>query len=315
MRVRRGLLFWGLLLIPLGVIPLVARAGGLDPAQLINAWQLWPLIVIGIGLLILGSRTPLSLVGLVVVALTIGTIGGSSLASGSAWFGAVGACGFGSNTTASLVKSGAFESPADVRLDLNCGTIDLRPSEDASWSVHAGYRGGAPTVDGGSDSLDVTSPDGGDRYQSWRIAVPPSQVRVVEITANAATTTADIGGAHLDELRGDLNAGDARVQAGEGSVKRIDLGMNAGRIRLTLGSGGTTGSLSVNAGAIDLCVPPTSGLRLTVDEQLTFVTNLSGRDLVHEGNLWTRPDGGGGTIELSVSGNAAAFNLDPNGGC
>src|SRR5262249_31791059 len=140
-------------------------------------------------------------------------------------------------------------------------------------------------------------------------------LRILEITANAATTTADVGAAHLDQLRGDLNAGDARLQAGEGAVQRVDLTTNAGRIRLTLGTGGTTGSLSVNAGAIDLCVPPSAGLRLDVEEQLTFVTNLSQRNLTHEGTLWTRPDGGGGTIELSVSGNAASFNLDPNGGC
>jgi hypothetical protein len=315
MRVRRGLLFWGLLLIPLGAIPLLARAGGLDPARLINAWQLWPLIVIGVGLLILGSRTWLSVVGLVVMALTIGTIGGAAIANGSAWFGAFGGCGFGSTTTETLDKTGAFETAADVRLDLNCGTIALRPGDGQGWNVHASYRGNPPTVESSSDSLNVTSPHDGDRNQDWTIAVPPSQLRDLEITANAATTTADVGTAHLDEVRADLNAGDARIQVGEGSVKRVDMTMNAGRIRLTLGTGGTTGSLSVNAGAIDLCVPSTAGLRLTVQEQLTFATNLSERNLGHEGNVWTRPDGGGGTIELSVSGNAAAFNLDPNGGC
>jgi hypothetical protein len=315
MRVRRGLLFWGLLLIPLGAIPLVARAGGYDPAQLVNAWQLWPLIVVGVGLLILGSRTWLSVVGLAVIALTIGTMGGAALASGSAFFGAIGSCGFNSTGDRTLDKTGAFETAADVRLDLNCGRINLRPSDGPGWSVHATYHGDPPTVDGSSDSLDVSSPDHGDRSQNWTIDVPPGQLRVLEITANAATTTADVGTAHLDQLRGDLNAGDARVQAGEATIGRVELEMNAGRIRLTLGSGDTTGSLSVNAGAIDLCVPPSSGLRLTVEEQLTFVTNLSQRDLTHEGNLWTRPSNGGGTIELSVSGNAAAFNLDPNGGC
>jgi hypothetical protein len=315
MRIRRGLLFWGLLLIPLGAIPLVARAGGFDPAQLVNAWQLWPLIVVGVGLLILGSRTWLSVVGLVVIALTIGTMGGAALASGSAFFGAIGSCGFNSTADQTLDKTGAFETAADVRLDLNCGTINLRPSDGTGWTVHATYHGDPPTVDGSSDALEVSSPDHADRRQDWTVDVPPSQLRVLEITANAATTTADVGAAHLDELRADLNAGDARVRAGEATVGRVELGMNAGRIRLTLGAGDTTGSLSVNAGAIDLCVPDNTGLRLTVEEQLTFVTNLSSRDLTHEGNLWTRPSSGGDTIELSISGNAAAFNLDPNGGC
>src|SRR5262245_50058775 len=228
MRVRRGLLFWGLLLIPLGAIPLAVSAGGLDPARLLNAWQLWPLIVIGIGLLILGSRTPLSLVGLVVVALTIGTIGGSAIANGTSWFGAIG-CGFGNDTTASVDKTGSFETTADVRLDLNCGTLDLSPSDGQGWTVHAAYRGDPPSIDGRSDALNVTSPDGGDRFQKWTIGVPPSQLRSLQITANAATTTADVGAAHLDELRADLNAGDARFRAGEASVQSLDLTMNAGR--------------------------------------------------------------------------------------
>jgi hypothetical protein len=315
MRVRRGLLFWGLLLIPLGAIPLVVQAGNLDPGRLVDAWRFWPLIVIGIGLLIIGSRTWLGLVGLAVVALTIGTIGGAALANGSAFFGAIGACGIGSDTTASVDKSGAFTAPADVRLDLSCGTIDLRPADGPGWTVHATYRGTAPTVDDGPDHLDVTSPDSGDRNEHWTVGLPTDGVRSLEITANAATTTADLGSSSLDELRGDLNAGDFRAQAGSAKVAKLEMTLNAGRIRLTLGAGSTTGSLSVNAGAIDLCVPPASGLRLTVDEQLTFVTNLSSRDLGHDGNVWSRPASGGDTIELAVSGSAATFNLDPNGGC
>jgi len=91
--------------------------------------------------------------------------------------------------------------------------------------------------------------------------------------------------------------------------------MNAGRMRVTLGAAATSGSLSVNAGTIDLCVPPGAGLRLDVEEQLTFVTNLSSRGLGHDGTVWSRPASGGGVIELSVEGNAASFNLNPDGGC
>ncbi len=315
MRVRRGLLFWGLLLIPLGAIPLVVQAGNVDPARLVDAWRLWPLILVGVGLLILGSRTWLSLVGLAVMALTIGTIGGAALASGDAFLGAVGACGFGGTTTASVDKSGTFDGPADVDLDLSCGTIDLQPADTAGWTLHAAWRGDAPTVDSGGDHLNVTSPDSGDRVQSWTVGFAPSQLRTLQVTANAATTRADLGTASLEELRGDLNAGDFRAQAGSAKVAQLDLTMNAGRIRLTLGAGSTTGSLSVNAGAIDLCAPSSSGLRLTVDDQLTFVTNLSSRGLSHDGNVWSRPGSSGDTIQLSVSGNAATFNLDPNGGC
>jgi hypothetical protein len=316
MRVRRGLLFWGLLLIPLGAIPLLARSGQFDTLRLENAWQLWPLIIIGVGLMILLGRTRAAIVGLIVVALTIGTIGGAALASGSFWLGAAGACGFGSTTDQSLDKSGSFDGPASLSLDLDCGSVDLRAGDAAGWSLHAAYRGDEPQIESGSDRLSVRTPSSGDRRQDWTIGVSAASLNKLQLTANAATSSMDLGSAQLDEVQLGANAGDVRLAAGSATVTSLDMTMNAGRMRVTLGSAGTKGSISVNAGAIDLCVPPEAGLRLDVKEQLTFATNLSSRGLARDGNTWTRPaQGSAGTIELDVEGNAAAFNLDPSGGC
>ncbi len=316
MRIRRGLLFWGLFLIPLGAIPLLTRGGQIDASRLADAWRLWPLVVIGVGILILGSRTRLALVGLIVMALTLGTMGGAALASGSFWLGAVGACGFGNDTNAQVDKSGTFSGPTQVNLNLDCGSIDFRAGDDPTWTVHAAYRGEPPTIDAAAASLDVRAPTGTDRRQDWTIRVPAASLTAFEIEANAASSNVDLGSAALDRLQTDLNAGDLRLNAGSATVKSVEMTMNAGRMRLTLGGGNTTGSVSVNAGALDICVPPTSGLRLDVEEQLTFATNLSSRNLSRDGTIWTRPaQGDAGTISLHVEGNAAAFNLDPNGGC
>jgi len=316
MRVRRGLLFWGLLLIPLGAIPLLARSGAIDPARLADAWRLWPLILVGIGVAILASRTRFALVGLVVTALTIGTIGGAVLASGTFWLGAVSGCGFGNETTRQLDQAGELGGNAQVRLELDCGSIDFRAGGDAGWTIHAAYRGDPPTIQAESNRLSVGTPSGGDRQQDWTIGVPAAQLGALDMTANAATSTIDLGTAAMSRLRADANAGDLRVTAGSATIEELDLSMNAGRIRATIGSAATKGSLSVNAGSIDLCVPPEAGLRLEVEDQLTFATNLGSRGLSRDGNTWTRPaSGSAGTIELSVDGNAAVFNLDPAGGC
>jgi hypothetical protein len=317
MRVRRGLLFWGLLLIPLGAIPLLVRAGQLDPNRLIDAWRLWPLIIVGIGLVILASRTRYALIGTAVLALAIGSIGGAALASGNIWLGAVGACGIGDQGTTAVDKTGTFGGPASVRLQLDCGTVDFRAGSDTAWTVHASYRGDPPVVDGTASGLDVRTPSGGPHRQDWTIAAPASSLTSLRLTANAASSTVDLGSAALDDLRADVNAGDVRISGGSSAIKHADLTMNAGRLRLTLGSGAaTTGSLSVNAGAIDLCVPPDVGLRLDVQDQLTFVTNLSSRGLARNGSIWTRgATGAAQTISLSLQGNAASFTLDPNGGC
>ena len=318
LRVRRGLLFWGLLLIPLGAIPLLVRAGQIDPNRLVDAWRLWPLVIIGIGIAVLASGTRYALVGSVVIALTIGSIGGAALASGNLWLSAFSGCGFGSTgTTTQADKSGTLSGSGTVDLELNCGSVDLATAPGAGWTLHAAYRGAEPTVEGSADRLTIRSPSGsGDRRQDWTVRVPTETTKTIDLTANAATTTVDLGGAKLDELHAEMNAGDVRIAAAEATVGRLEVTMNAGRMRVSLGTAATSGSLSVNAGSIDLCVPPGAGLSLDVKEQLTFVTNLSSRGLGHEGTMWSRSASvGGGVIDLSVDGNAASFNLNPDGGC
>jgi hypothetical protein len=44
MRIRPGLLFWGIFFLLLGGIPLLVRAGVLDANVLADAWRLWPLL-------------------------------------------------------------------------------------------------------------------------------------------------------------------------------------------------------------------------------------------------------------------------------
>ena len=68
MRIRRGLVFWGLLLIPLGGIPLLARAGVLPSDVISDAWRLWPLVLVAFGILLLVGRTRASLAATVIVA-------------------------------------------------------------------------------------------------------------------------------------------------------------------------------------------------------------------------------------------------------
>ena len=91
--------------------------------------------------------------------------------------------------------------------------------------------------------------------------------------------------------------------------------MNAGRARVSLGAGPTLGSLSANAGAIDLCVPADAALILHVPTRLTFAHNLDSRGLSRDGDTWRRAGASGDTIDLTIDGNAAGFTLDPDGGC
>jgi hypothetical protein len=316
MRVRRGLLFWGLFLIPLGGLPLLVRAGVIDADRLVDAWRLWPLLIIGVGLAILVGRTRAAVVGTLVVALVLGTLGGAALASGNLWFGALSDCGFG-RIDQHLEKSGSFDGPATVRLDLRCGSLDLGPGPAAGWTLSAGFAGPAPEIDAATDRLDVRIPGGsGDRRQEWTVRLLPGNVHDLDLTANAASAVVDLTGMKLDGIDAEMNAGDLRIDAANATVARLHATMNAGRIRLIVGSTAMTGDLSVNAGAIDVCVPDAVGLRFDVTDQLTFVTNLGARGLSRSGTVWTRAGTGGApTVDIAVEGNAASFTLNPDGGC
>jgi hypothetical protein len=315
MRIRRGLLFSGLFLIPVGGLTLLVRGGYLDADALRDAWRLWPLVLVGLGLAILLGRTRGAAVGTAISALVLGLIVGGGFASGS-WIG-FGVCSDSSADLQLLDRTGEFAGPSTVRLDLRCGSVDLATEAGTGWHLTASYAGPAPIVDATTGELDLKVTEGNDvRRQEWTVRVAPDRLSEVELDINAANGTLRFDGATLTSLDADANASDITLAAGAATVGRLDVSVNAGRARVTLGDGPVAGDITVNAGTIDLCVPPGSGLRITTNDQLTFATNLGDRGLTRSGTLWVRAgSGSAGVIALSVEGNAATFNLDPSGGC
>src|SRR4051812_43951084 len=97
MHLDRRLLGWGLFFILLGGVPLAVREGWL-PADVISRWpSLWPLILIGLGLALLLSRSRAALIGTLIVAVTLGLIGGSLIGTGVSGL-SFGSCGSGTST-------------------------------------------------------------------------------------------------------------------------------------------------------------------------------------------------------------------------
>jgi hypothetical protein len=316
MHVRRDLLFSGLFLIPVGAITLLVRAGTLDPDRLLDAPRLWPLLLVGIGIAILLGRSRAASLGTAVVALVIGVLVGSAIASGPVWIGTVTECG--PNAAASthhIAIDGAFSGPAALDLRLRCGSVAVSTQPGDGWTLTGDYQGPAPTVNAAGDHLAVGVPEGGGvRHHDWTIKVPAGRLGSVTLRSDAATGSLTLDGAVLSEVVIEANAGDVVVDAGNATLGRIDAHLNAGRVRLTLGTSATVGDLDVNAGAMDVCVPAGANLRLVVAEQLTFLTNLADRGLQRSGEIWTR-SGSGPLIDLHIEGNAASLTLDPNGGC
>lgn len=317
MRIRSGLLFWGLFLMLLGGLPLLVRAGALDPNAFADAWRLWPLLLVAFGLAMIFGRSRAGILATVLAAVALGVAGGGLLASGTSWIGNVGGCGaLGSGTGQPFEDDGTFAQPITATFELDCGSIDLSVAPGDTWRVRADYQGEPPTLELSDQEIGLRSPDGlGVRRQAWTVTLPADHVRSIEVSANAGSSTVRLAGAELTEFKLDLNAGDGRVDATGARIERLDISTNAGRARVVLDDD-ATGSLSANAGSLELCAPTDSTLRLRVEEQLTFAHNLDDRGLAQSGDVWTREGAvGAPVIDLSIEGNAANFSLDPEGGC
>ena len=112
MHLNRGLLSWGLFLILAGLVPLAERAGLISADQILGWWNLWPLILIGIGVGLVLSRTSFEVIGSLIVAGTFGLMLGAFLAVGIGGFSG-GVCGDDRGSTAFEDRSrdGALAAP------------------------------------------------------------------------------------------------------------------------------------------------------------------------------------------------------------
>ncbi len=312
MRVHRGYLFWGIFFVLLGGIPLADQLGWFDAGTGNLSGRLWPLIIIAVGVAILLSRSRIALLGTIVTAFILGTIAGSVLA-GSGWVWGLGDCTSADGSAlATTNQSGSFGSPARVELASSCGSLEVSPATGQTWDLHAGHKGAAPSIDAGIDRLTVRSAGGSGR-QEWTVRLPMAQVQTLTVNASAIQSHLGLAGAALSGLGLTINAGDAVVDASNATMSGLDVTVNAGRAGITLG-GATSGSITINAGSVDVCVPPSAALQLDVPGHIAFDTNLDERGLSQSGQTWQR-DGTGPRITLTVSGNAARFDLDPAEGC
>jgi hypothetical protein len=320
MRIHRGYLFWGIVFVLLGGIPLAERSGLIEADRLSDVGRLWPLLLIAIGVAIVVARTRLSLLGTVGAAVVIGGLAGSALAYGAGWALDITDCTGGK--TGELQRSsqnGTFDGPADVQLQLNCGVLDLQAGRLTTalggWSLDAWTRDAAPSVSATGTSLRIASPENTARRQEWTLFLPREDVRSISVEANAGAADLDVSGALLQSLSIQANAADTRVNATDADITSLSIQANAARSRITAGGDGAI-LIQANASSVDLCVPPSAALAITVKDGFALVTNLSDvPGLVQDGDTWQRTGTGGPSIVVQLDGNASTFTLDPEEGC
>jgi hypothetical protein len=328
MRVNSDFLGWGLFLILLGSIPLAVRQGLIETDTLTRAWQLWPLILIGIGIGLVLRRTSAEFLGGLIVAGTFGILAGSFLAVGFAGFGAIGnigtGCGFGGGEgTAFASQSGQLGANARVRMELNCGEAVITAAPGSGWTLAGTDRDGdGPDVRQSADRLEIRSRDrrgiGWGDGDSWQIGLPTESELDLEISLNAGEVNVDLPGAQLRRTDVQVNAGSITLNLlGAAAMQTLNASVNAGSLSISLPPTSLSGSVSANAGAIELCVSPGTGLRIRAEDNIVASYNFAERGLLRTGNVWESPDWATAEtrIDLSASANAGSVTLNPEGGC
>jgi len=324
MRVRRGYLGWGVFLILAGAVPLAVRSGYLTDDQIDRLWNLWPLILVGIGVGLVLRRTRFDFVGGLIVAATFGLMVGGLLSTG---VGAVssGSCGSDAGTTAFPTRDGTISGAGSVDLQLNCGNVTVAVGSGDAWQVTGQDATGiGPDVTSSDKSLQVKSHDRDGAFwvfgkrDTWRVTLPDTPTLDIDLQLNAGSATVGLGGATLGGFDLELNAGSATIDLTSAkAIDGIDFGLNASSLGLTLPNLSMTGSIEANAGSVKLCAPPGAGLRLRTGESIIASYDYSGHGLVQNGTTWTTPgfETASVQIDLRTTANAGSFALDPEGGC
>lgn len=319
MQLNRGLLFWGIALITAGATALAVQQGYVAADTVAGAWRLWPVILIAIGLSIVLARTPFAVLGTVVAGLVLGVAGGALVTVGPSV-----ACS-GDIPSELVEERGSFAGPtATVRIDFNCGDLNVAMADGTGWSAATASAGREIVLAADAAGLSASSRhEGGWSFDSgrqrWDIGLGAEVAYDLQVDANAAGVTLDLGGGSFDRLAIEPNAASLSVDLAGASVDELELSMNAGSASIrTDAATALAGSIGMNAGSLALCVPDGAALRISVaDGNITFSHNLDDRGLSRSGDTWTSDGfaGAGRVIDLRLEGNAASFNLNPDGGC
>jgi len=330
MGINRSLLNWGVFLIALGGIPLAVDQGWLESDIASELGQLWPLILVGIGLGLILRWTPLSWLGGAVVAATFGVIFGAAAVSlrdndltnvqGIIPAIASGACANGDLGDDVTTREG-IASGQSFRLEvtLPCGELTVARAAETTWRVNATHEAGdAPLIDAsestdGTTGVRVRHDDGRDPFflgsqarSQWDVLVPADAELTLVTTLDAAKGTIDAGVGPVALVEGTFNAADATIDLGEAATPEtasVRLTLNASDGRLLLPVGTVQASATLNASSLDICAPASLPLQVELDE------TLSSNDLETAGleetttGVWTTPD-------FSSSGDHAILGLE-----
>ena len=344
MRINRSLLNWGVFLIALGGVPLAVDQGWIESDIASELGQLWPLILVGIGLGLILRWTPISWFGGALVAATFGVIFGAAAVSlrdhdvGDVWavIPAItsGACAGGEAGDETTTREGIASSEVfELSVSLPCGELTVQRAPESTWRVEATHASGeAPRIGETEDSTGTTAleirGDGAEEIafigrqsrSDWDVEVPADAELTLHVTLDAAKGTIDAGAGPVDEVRATLNAADGTIDLGEAdpaSIPDVGLTLNASDGRLVLPAGPAQASVTLNASSLEICAPSTLPLEVELTETLGS-SDLGDAGLEQaDDSTWATPDYSSSEdhIRLEVTNTVSSFSIERPEAC
>ncbi|HEX4815418.1 MAG TPA: hypothetical protein VFV66_21960 [Nonomuraea sp.] len=324
MHLDRRLLGWGGFFVIAGAIPLAVRGGVLDTG-LVSQWlSLWPILLIGWGLGLILRRTPLEWIGGAVTVVVLGVMAGGALSTGLRGVPFATSCGDGTGGSAFATQRGTFTEAGQLNLEFNCGALAIAPVGGSEWSVAGTDADGrVPRIETAGTRVTIEQAErssffgdaGGAR---WDVGLPTDPDLDLGITLNAGDGTANLAGATISTLNLNVNAGSFRVDAsGAAALGDVNASLNAGSATLLLPAGDRLANLSMNAGSLDVCLPPDTPVRVAWSSTLGS-NNFDDAGMVSvDDTTWTSAgfDPSASHLELRVSVTAGSFGLVFGSGC
>jgi hypothetical protein len=289
--------FWPAILILIGIFALLVNSGVLSTDRLNLLGDLWPLILIVIGLELLSRRALAGRSGDLAAVLIV------LLAAG----GAVAYVALAPNpgTTHTLDSSAAVGNLDHASLEVDAGTANVTiggTKADALggdlYHAHMTYSGPKPEVsfDSSNGSLRISQSSSGFAFQSRRFTLDLQISSSVpwKITSNggASTETFNLGSVPVGSL--DINSGASRED--------ITLGMPAGVVPITINGGALT---------VHIHRPPGSGASVAVSGGAVSL-DFDGRQHHAVGNVQDSAGNGSDLYRIEIDGGACTVTMDTN---
>lgn len=291
--------FWPAILILTGVIALVAETGAVSGGSLLRLADLWPLILIVIGLELMNRRVLQSPSRDLATALIVLVAVGGAVAY-------VAVRGPASDTTQTMNTSDSVGSLSQATLDVNSGVATMTVEGSSSlgsdlYRAHIEYAGTKPAIslDRSTGNLRIFKNDDFAFFASRRF--------VLDLELNSAVSWSV-----------STNAGSSNDTLNLSAVKVGSIALNAGASRTDITLGRPTGivNISVDGGAITTHLHRPTGSEAFVHVSGGAVNlDADGRQLHGVGDeTWQSAgyDGAADAYHVEISGGASTVTVDTN---